>query len=145
MKGYINNLKYKKSSNRKVSSDSISSSSLMKTTISIFKNKKDYSLLNQNEKFLNSTKKSGKSFLLSEKKNSTQLPKQRYDIKKYNNIIKESNKSHFLKSFYNPNAKYKLYLNNSSHSTIFQGSLNKRKSENMAEFQKQINLKKKKL
>ena len=60
MKGYNNNSKYKKSLNRKVSSDSISSS-LMKTTISIFKNKIDNSLFNPNEKFLNSTKKSGKS------------------------------------------------------------------------------------
>ena len=74
MKGYNNNSKNKKYSNRKISSDSISSS-LMKTTISMFKNKIDNSLLNQNEKFLNSTKKSGKSFFLSEKKNSTQLPK----------------------------------------------------------------------
>lgn len=143
MKDYNNNLKYKKSLNRKVSSDSISSS-LMKTTISIFKNKIDYSLLNQNEKNLNSTKKSGKSFFLSEKKNSTQLPKKRYDIKKYN-IIKESNKSYFLKSFYNPNPKYKLYLNNSSHSTIIQPSLYSRKSDNMALFQKQLNSRKSKI
>ena len=144
MKGYNNNSKNKKSSNRKISSDSISSS-LMKTTISIFKNKIDHSLLNQNEKYLNSTKKSGKSFFLSEKKNSTQLPIKRYDIKKYNNIIKESNKSRFLKSFYNPNPKYKLYLNNSTHSTIIQASLNTRKSENMALFQKEINSRKKRI
>ena len=145
MKGYNNNSKYKKSLNRKVSSDSISSS-LMKTTISIFKNKIDHSLLNPNEKFLNSTKKSGKSFFLSEKKNSTQLPKKRYDIKKYNNIIKESNKSKFLKSFYDPNPKYKLYLsNNNFYSTIIQGTLNTRKSENMALFQRQINSRKKRI
>lgn len=50
MKVYNNNSKNKKYSNRKISSDSISSS-LMKTTISMFKNKIDNSLLNQNENF----------------------------------------------------------------------------------------------
>ena len=142
MKGFNSNTKYRKPLNRKVSSDSMSSS-LMKTTISIFKNRIDYSLLNQNEKNLNSTKKSGKSsFILSEKKNSTQLPKKRYDIKKYNNIIKESNKSRFLESFYNPNPKYKLYLNNSS---LVQASLNTRKSDSMALYQKQLNSRKKRI
>ena len=126
MKNIVNIFKKKKSSLRKVSSETIIP--LTNDGISIFKKKIDYSSLIK-KKNLNKNKSVDNSNALS--------ASNRYLLQK-NEISKKKNFS-YIKSLYNINQKYNLYLNNSSYSTLFQIENNLKKDEKMPLIKNNIN------
>ena len=125
MKNTINILKCKNSLH-KISSESTLPTS--KDGITIFKSKKEYSALFQKTSKQNSVKIVDYPTCLSLTLANKKLSKKKEDIKKFNKINNEKN-SYILKYKYKPNSKFKLYLNNSSHSTISQEKVNIKKNK----------------
>jgi hypothetical protein len=126
MKNIVNIFKKKKSSLRKVSSETIIP--LTNDGISIFKKKIDYSSIIK-KKNLNKNKSIDNSNALS---TSNRILIQKKEINKKKNFS-------YIKSMYNINQKYNLYLNNSSYSTLFQIENNLKKDEIMPLIKNNIN------
>ena len=126
MKNIVNIFKKKKSTLRKVSSETILP--LTNDGISIIKKKIDYSSLIK-KKNLNKNKSIDNSNALSA---SNRIMIQKNEINKKKNFS-------YIKSIYNINQKYNLYLNNSSYSTLFQIENNLKKDETMPLIKNNIN------
>ena len=127
MKNIANIFKKKKSSLRKVSSETILP--LTNDGISIFKKKIDYSSLIK-KKNLNKNKSIDNS--------NTLITSKRFLLQK-NEINNKKNFSYINSTMCKINQKYNLYLNNSSYSTLFQIENNLKKDEKMPLIKNNIN------